>query len=40
MAQPGWADGLRKLYDDVVSEPLPDGFEELLRKLDRSVKRH
>jgi Anti-sigma factor NepR len=34
--QPGWADGLRKLYDDVVSEPLPDSFEDLLKKLDRA----
>lgn len=35
-AAPGWADGLRKLYDDVVSEPLPDSFNELLKKLDRA----
>lgn len=33
---PGWADGLRKLYDDVVSEPLPDSFNDLLRKLDQA----
>lgn len=32
---PGWAEGLRKLYDTVVNEPLPDSFEELLKKLDR-----
>lgn len=34
--QPGWADGLRKLYDGVVNEPLPDSFDELLRKLDQA----
>ena len=33
---PRWADGLRKLYDDVVSEPLPDSFNDLLKKLDRA----
>ncbi|MCW1401116.1 NepR family anti-sigma factor [Novosphingobium sp. MW5] len=31
----GWADGLRKLYDGVVSEPLPDSFEDLLKRLDK-----
>jgi Anti-sigma factor NepR len=35
-AKPAWADGLQKLYDSVVDEPLPDAFEELLRKLDQS----
>lgn len=35
IAKPSWADDLRKLYDDVVAEPLPDSFEELLRKLDQ-----
>ena len=33
--QPGWAEGLRKLYDNVVAEPLPDHFEALLKKLDQ-----
>lgn len=32
--EPGWAKGLRKLYDSVVDEPLPDSFRDLLRKLD------
>lgn len=32
--EPGWADGLRKLYDSVVDEPLPDSFKDLLAKLD------
>ncbi|MBS0482294.1 MAG: hypothetical protein JSR96_09100 [Proteobacteria bacterium] len=34
--KPDWADGLRKLYDDVVAEPLPDSFEQLLNKLDQA----
>ena len=34
--EPGWAEGLRKLYDTVVAEPLPDHFEVLLKKLDQS----
>lgn len=32
--QPEWANGLRKLYDSVVDEPLPDAFKDLLSKLD------
>ena len=32
--EPGWADGLRQLYDSVVNEPLPDNFKDLLAKLD------
>lgn len=35
VAKPSWADGLRKLYDDVVAEPLPDSFDDLLKKLDQ-----
>ena len=31
---PGWANGLRQLYDSVVDEPLPDSFKDLLAKLD------
>jgi len=34
--EPGWAKGLRKLYNSVVDEPLPDSFRDLLRKLDGS----
>jgi len=34
--QPGWADGLRKLYNSVLDEPLPDSFDDLLKKLDRT----
>ncbi|WP_120716343.1 NepR family anti-sigma factor [Tsuneonella amylolytica] len=33
-ANPGWANGLRQLYDTVVEEPLPDQFKDLLSKLD------
>ncbi len=32
--QPDWANGLRQLYDQVVEEPLPDSFKDLLSKLD------
>ena len=34
--EPGWASGLRKLYNSVVEEPLPDSFQDLLKKLDDS----
>jgi len=33
--EPGWANGLRKLYNNVVNEPLPDSFDDLLKKLDK-----
>lgn len=32
--KPEWADGLRRLYDSVLDEPLPDSFADLLSKLD------
>lgn len=32
--EPGWAKGLRQLYNSVVDEPLPDSFNELLKKLE------
>lgn len=31
---PEWASGLRRLYDSVVEEPLPDSFSKLLDQLD------
>lgn len=31
---PDWASGLRRLYDSVVEEPLPDAFSKLLDELD------
>lgn len=34
---PEWADGLKKLYNSVVDEPLPDNFKDLLAKLDDSA---
>jgi hypothetical protein len=33
-ASPDWASGLRRLYDSVVEEPLPDSFSKLLEDLD------
>lgn len=33
---PEWASGLRRLYDSVVEEPLPDSFSKLLDQLDSS----
>ena len=32
--RPEWAKGLKRLYDSVVEEPLPDAFKDLLSKLD------
>lgn len=34
--EPGWAGGLKKLYDSVVEEPLPDSFKDLLKRLEDS----
>ena len=31
---PAWANGLKQLYDEVVEEPLPDAFMDLLAELD------
>lgn len=36
--QPEWANGLKKLYDSVVDEPLPDSFKDLLSRLDDAKK--
>lgn len=33
---PEWAAGLRRLYDSVVDEPLPDSFSKLLDQLDEN----
>lgn len=35
-ASPDWASGLRRLYDSVVEEPLPDSFSKLLEDLDNA----
>jgi len=32
---PEWTNGLRRLYDSVVEEPLPANFADLLAKLDQ-----
>lgn len=31
---PAWSDGLKRIYDSVVEEPLPDSFKDLLSQLD------
>lgn len=31
---PGWTNGLRRLYDEVVEEDLPDSFRDLIARLD------
>ncbi|OCC25410.1 hypothetical protein MB02_01795 [Croceicoccus estronivorus] len=36
--KPDWATGLRRLYDSVVEEPLPDSFKDLLSKLDDTAR--
>jgi len=36
--RPEWADGLKQLYDNVLNEPLPDSFADLISKLDESGK--
>ncbi|WP_347303066.1 NepR family anti-sigma factor [Croceibacterium sp. TMG7-5b_MA50] len=35
---PVWATGLKQLYDQVVDEPIPDSFKDLLSKLDDASK--
>ncbi|BAK65680.1 hypothetical protein SLG_10050 [Sphingobium sp. SYK-6] len=37
--KPVWADGLRRMYDEVVDEKLPDEFIDLLKRLDQSSER-
>lgn len=34
--KPVWAEGLKRMYDSVVGEEVPDEFVELLKKLDRA----
>lgn len=34
---PGWTNGLRQLYDQVVDEDLPDSFRDLLARLDKDA---
>ena len=32
---PEWTSGLKRLYDSVLDEPMPDAFADLLAKLDK-----
>lgn len=34
LGAPEWAKPLRRLYQSVVEEPLPDSFADLLARLD------
>ena len=34
-----WATGLKRLYDSVLEEPMPDSFKHLLSKLDNEKKK-
>lgn len=34
--EPEWMSGLKRLYDSVLDEPLPDSFKALLSKLDEN----
>ena len=31
---PDWTSGLKRLYDSVLEEPMPDSFKDLLARLD------
>ncbi|QZH76645.1 MAG: hypothetical protein JY451_08090 [Erythrobacter sp.] len=35
-SEPEWTSGLKRLYDSVLDEPLPDTFKALLSKLDEN----
>lgn len=34
--KPVWAEGLKRMYDSVVGEDVPDEIVDLLKKLDRA----
>ena len=36
-SRPEWAQGLRRIYDTVLSEPLPDSVRALLARLDEGA---
>ena len=36
--RPDWTAGLKRLYDSVVEEPLPESFKDLLSRLDDGQK--
>lgn len=31
---PDWTSGLKRLYDSVLEEPMPESFKDLLARLD------
>lgn len=33
---PGWTNGLKQLYDQVVDEDLPDSLRDILAQFDKS----
>jgi len=35
-SRPVWAEGLKRMYDSVVDEEIPDDFVDLLKKLDQA----
>ena len=37
--EPDWTRGLKRLYDSVLDEPMPDTFKDLLSKLDNDTTR-
>lgn len=39
-AKPAWAGRLKRMYDEVVNEQLPDELEALLKKLDETSDKH
>ncbi|MWV27186.1 hypothetical protein GRF63_04635 [Erythrobacter sp. GH3-10] len=39
VGDPEWAGSLKKLYNSVVDEPLPDSFKNLLSQLDQDGKK-
>lgn len=32
--EPDWTNGLRRLYDSIIDEPLPKSFLDLLQRFD------
>jgi hypothetical protein len=34
--KPAWAEGLKRMYNEVVDEQLPDEFTALLKQLDQA----
>ena len=36
---PEWTSGLKRLYNSVLEEPMPDSFKDLLARLDDDQKK-